>query len=83
MSDIFRRLSDCLTERQRAVFLLRAVEGLTSEEVAGILGCRASTVRNHLFTARRKLRSELVRFYPEYAPMEEIEDEESEDGDRA
>lgn len=67
---IFDRLSGCLTEKQRTVFLLRAIEGLSSKEVGEILGCRASTVRNHLFAARRKLRAELARQYPEYAPRE-------------
>ena len=65
---IFDRISDCLTEKQRTVFLLRGIEGLSSNEVGEILGCRASTIRNHLFAARRKLRSELARQYPEYAP---------------
>lgn len=65
---IFDRLAAALTEKQRLVFVLRAVEGLSSREVGEILGCRASTVRNHLFTARRKLRQELVHRYPEYAP---------------
>jgi RNA polymerase sigma-70 factor (ECF subfamily) len=64
---IFQRLSQGLTEKQRLVFLLREVEGLSSQEVAAIVGCRESTVRNHLFNARRFLRRELVRRYPEYA----------------
>jgi DNA-directed RNA polymerase specialized sigma24 family protein len=49
------------------VFLLREMEGLSSPEVAEILGCRESTVRNHLFNARKILRRELLRRYPEYA----------------
>jgi RNA polymerase sigma-70 factor (ECF subfamily) len=68
VSVIFDRLSGSLTERQRTVFLLRGIEGMSSQEVGEILGCRASTVRNHLLAARRKLRQELVRLYPEYAP---------------
>lgn len=64
---IFRELSAGLSEKQRMVFLLREMEGLSSPEVAGILGCRESTVRNHLFNARKYLRRELVRRYPEYA----------------
>lgn len=64
---IFQRLAEGLTEKQRLVFLLREVEGLTSQEVAVIAGCRESTVRNHLFNARRLLRRELVERYPEYA----------------
>jgi RNA polymerase sigma-70 factor (ECF subfamily) len=64
---IFRELADELTERQRLVFLLREVEELSSQEVASIIGCRESTVRNHLFNARKILRTELVERYPEYA----------------
>ena len=64
---IFRELSAGLSEKQRMVFLLREMEGLSSPEVAGIIGCRESTVRNHLFNARKYLRRELVRRYPEYA----------------
>jgi len=64
---IFRELAGALSEKQRMVFLMREVEGLSSPEVAGILGCRESTVRNHLFNARKYLRGELLRRYPEYA----------------
>jgi RNA polymerase sigma-70 factor, ECF subfamily len=64
---IFRELSAGLSEKQRMVFLMREMEGLSSPEVAEILGCRESTVRNHLFNARKYLRRELVRRYPEYA----------------
>jgi RNA polymerase sigma-70 factor (ECF subfamily) len=64
---IFRELSRGLTEKQRLVFLLREVEGLSSQEVAEIAHCRESTVRNHLFNARQYLRRELLKRYPEYA----------------
>lgn len=64
---IFRELSAGLSEKQKMVFLLREIEGLSSPEVAEILGCRESTVRNHLFNARKVLRRELLRRYPEYA----------------
>lgn len=65
---IFRELAKELTEKQRLIFVLREVEGLASQEVAAIAGCRESTVRNHLFNARKVLRRELIRRYPEYAP---------------
>ena len=65
--DIFQELSADLTEKQRMVFLLREVEGLPSKEVSEIVGCRESTVRNHLFNARKQLRQKLVEKYPEYA----------------
>lgn len=63
---IFGELADELTEKQRAVFVLREVEGKTSEEVAELVGVRESTVRNHLFHARKVLRSLLRLRYPEY-----------------
>lgn len=75
---IFRELASELSEKQRMVFLLRELEGLSSHEVAEILGCRESTVRNHLFNARKLLRGALLRRYPEYAgrlAQVEIEDE--------
>lgn len=64
---IFRDLSAGLSEKQRMVFLLREIEGLSSPEVAEVLDCRESTVRNHLFNARKYLRKELLERYPEYA----------------
>ena len=64
---IFRELSAGLSEKQRMAFLLREIEGLSSPEVAEVLGCRESTVRNHLFNARKYLRRELLKRYPEYA----------------
>ena len=68
VTGILERLSEGLTEKQRWVFLLAGVERLGSDEVGQILGCKASTVRNHLFAARKRLRQELTRQYPEYAP---------------
>ncbi len=65
---IFQQLAAGLTDKQRTVFLLREVEGMPSKEVAEIVGCRESTVRNHLFNARKILRRELLERYPEYAP---------------
>ncbi len=67
VAGIFRDLATGLSEKQRLVFLLREVEGLSSQKVAEIVGCRESTVRNHLFNARKLLRKELLRRYPEYA----------------
>lgn len=65
---IFRDLAGELSDQQRLVFVLREIEGLSSHETADVAGCRESTVRNHLFNARRILRRELIRRYPEYAP---------------
>ena len=65
---IFHELALELTEKQRLIFVLREIEGLPSSEVAAIAGCEESTVRNHLFNARKTLRERLVERYPEYAP---------------
>ena len=59
-----------LSERQRLVFVLSQQQGLNSNEVGLVLGCRPSTVRNHLLSARRKLRKTLQLRYPEYASKE-------------
>lgn len=74
---IFHELAAELTDKQRAVFLLREVEGLSSQEVADVVGCRESTVRNHLFNARKVLRRELLARYPEYAPRGEAREAEA------
>ena len=45
-----------LPEKERAALLLREMEGLTTEEVARILGSSETTVRSQISTARLKLR---------------------------
>ncbi len=67
VADIFRELAGELTDKQRSVFVLREIEGLSSREVAEIVDCRESTVRNHLFNARKVLRQAVLDRYPEYA----------------
>ena len=67
VTGIFQELAAELTEKQRTVFVLREIEGLASKEVAEVVGCRESTVRNHLFNARKVLRRALLERYPEYA----------------
>ena len=66
---ILRDLASELSERQRKAFWLREVVGLSTKEVADVLECQESTVRNHLFAARTKLKSELSRRFPEYAAL--------------
>lgn len=45
-----------LPEKERAALLLREMEGLTTEEVARILGSSGATVRSQISMARLKLR---------------------------
>jgi RNA polymerase sigma-70 factor, ECF subfamily len=45
-----------LSDRERAALVLRDVEDLPAEEVAGRLNCSKATVRSHIANARTKLR---------------------------
>ncbi len=54
--DIVRRGLSCLGEKERAALVLRDVEGLSTREVAGILGSSENTVRSQICSARLKLR---------------------------
>jgi RNA polymerase sigma-70 factor (ECF subfamily) len=57
-----------LSPQQRTAFVLREVEGMETSEVAQIMGCSATTVRNHVFQARKTLREKLENQFPEYLP---------------
>ena len=52
---------DGLPEAFRTVFMLRAVEELSAEEVAAALGIPEATVRSRFFRARGMLREGLSR----------------------
>lgn len=52
---------DALPEAFRAVFMLRAVEEMSVEEVSSVLGIPAATVRSRFFRARGLLRERLPR----------------------
>jgi RNA polymerase sigma-70 factor (ECF subfamily) len=45
-----------LTRHQRLALVLKVVHGMSTPEVAGILGCSEGTVRVHLHQARKALR---------------------------
>jgi len=61
---LFDRVSHRLSAKQKAAFVLREMEDRDTKEIAEILNCGESTVRNHLFNARRILRREIARLYP-------------------
>ncbi len=62
---IWNDLADLLPPQQRAAFVLREIEEISTGEVASTLGCSASTVRSHVAEARRTLQAALSERYPE------------------
>lgn len=58
-SDRFERALAALPEKHRMVLVLREVEGLSYEQIANTLQCRAGTVMSRLFNARRLLAQKL------------------------
>ncbi|HTO87486.1 MAG TPA: RNA polymerase sigma factor [Thermoanaerobaculia bacterium] len=64
LARLFERVSERLSGKQKAAFVLREMEDCDTREIAEILRCGESTVRNHLFNARRILRREIQRLHP-------------------
>lgn len=57
-----RRIWECfrqLSARQREVFVLRHMEGYSTEETATLLGTRPGSVKRHLFRAVQHMRTAL------------------------
>jgi RNA polymerase sigma-70 factor (ECF subfamily) len=61
MQTVLQEAIDRLPDDFRAVFVARAVEGMTIEETAALLDLRPETVKTRLFRARRRLRADLER----------------------
>jgi RNA polymerase sigma-70 factor, ECF subfamily len=53
-----------LPDRQQSVFVLREIEGLKQEEIAGILGIPVGTVKSLMHRAVRRLQKELADCRP-------------------
>jgi RNA polymerase sigma-70 factor (ECF subfamily) len=69
VENVFTEISTVLSPKQKTVFIMNQMEDLPSAEIAKILGCRESTVRNHLFNARKLMQQQLQKRYPEYAQL--------------
>lgn len=66
---VFEDVSSVLSPKQKTIFVMNQMDDLPSAEIAKILGCRESTVRNHLFNARKLMQQQLQKRYPEYAQL--------------
>ncbi|HEV7767998.1 MAG TPA: RNA polymerase sigma factor [Thermoanaerobaculia bacterium] len=66
---LFNEIANILSPKQKTIFIMNQMEDLPSAEIAKILGCRESTVRNHLFNARKLMQAQLQQRYPEYAQL--------------
>jgi RNA polymerase sigma-70 factor, ECF subfamily len=56
---------DMLTPALRAVFVLRDIEGLSTQETADVLGLTEEAVKTRLSRARLRLREVLSEYYGE------------------
>ncbi len=66
---VFEVVSAGLSPKQKTIFVMNQMEDLPSAEIAKVLGCRESTVRNHLFNARKLMQRQLQERFPEYAQL--------------
>lgn len=58
---LVRQALDELSEEYRAVLVLKEIEGLSYEEISGIIGCPVGTVRSRIHRARAELKDKLAR----------------------
>jgi RNA polymerase sigma-70 factor (ECF subfamily) len=69
IENVFNTVATVLSPKQKTIFVMREMDDLPSSEIAKILGCRESTVRNHLFNARKLMQQQLRKRYPEYSRL--------------
>lgn len=63
LSAIIHAAADELTPKQKAVFILRDLEGLSQEEVSETLSMSTGNVKSNLFYARQKMAKKLKVYY--------------------
>jgi len=68
IENVFNAVSAVLSP-QKTIFVMREMDDLSSSEIAKVLGCRESTVRNHLFNARKLMQQQLKKRFPEYSRL--------------
>lgn len=63
--EVVSTFAEGLPERQREVFVLSEIQGMSSPEIAALLGIEAVSIRAALFKARRTLRLKILEGHPE------------------
>ena len=69
IESVFEEVSAVLSPKQKTIFVMNQMDDMPSAEIARVLGCRESTVRNHLFNARKAMQQQLQKRFPEYARL--------------
>jgi RNA polymerase sigma-70 factor (ECF subfamily) len=68
LAEILRKTIQGLPQGFRVVFVLRDVEGLSTEETAETLGLSVPAVKSRLLRARLQLRERLTRYFGRKTP---------------
>src|SRR5438105_12715371 len=69
IESVFNAVAQVLSPKQKTIFVMNQMDDLSSSEIAKVLGCRESTVRNHLFNARKLMQQQLRKRFPEYSRL--------------
>ncbi|MBV9493167.1 MAG: RNA polymerase sigma factor [Acidobacteria bacterium] len=69
VENVFNEVATVLSPKQKTIFVMNQMDDMPSSEIAKVLGCRESTVRNHLFNARKLMQQQLQKRFPEYARL--------------
>ena len=65
--DVINKAVDLLPEKEKVVFLLRDVEGLSSEKASEILDLTVPAIKSRLHRARLFLRKKLSNYFEEFS----------------
>ena len=69
--EVIQKAVDSLPEKEKVVFILRDVEGLSTEKVSNILELTIPAVKSRLHRARLFLRKKLGNYFEEYKVQKE------------
>ena len=70
--ETIQKAVDLLPDKEKVVFLLRDVEGLSTEEVSEVLELTIPAVKSRLHRARLFLRKKLSHYFEEYKVRKEL-----------